>query len=60
LEVTETADGVLLKPVQAQNKAALPQGLAAIRSRIAYAGPTRSIKEMNEAVLKEAQRRSQR
>jgi AbrB family looped-hinge helix DNA binding protein len=60
LEVTDTAEGVLLKPVQAQNKAALPQGLAAIRSRIAYTGPTRSIQEMNQAVLKEAQRRSQR
>jgi AbrB family looped-hinge helix DNA binding protein len=60
LEVTDTAEGVLLKPVQTQNKTALPQGLAAIRSRIAYAGPIRSLEEMNTAVLKEAQSRSQR
>ena len=57
LEVTDTAEGLLLKPVQPQQKAALPQGLAAIRSRIAYAGPTRSVEEINEAVVKEAQRR---
>jgi AbrB family looped-hinge helix DNA binding protein len=57
LEVTETAEGLLLKPVQPQNKTALSQGLVAIRSRIAYAGPTRSIEDMNEAVLQEAHRR---
>jgi AbrB family looped-hinge helix DNA binding protein len=57
LEVTETAEGLLLKPVQPQQKAALSEGLAAIRSRIAYAGPTRSIEDINTAVLKEAQRR---
>ena len=57
LEVTETAEGLLLKPVQPQQKAALSEGLAAIRSRIAYAGPTRSIGDINTAVLKEAQRR---
>ncbi len=60
LEVTDTAEGLLLKPVQPQNKTALPQGLAAIRNRIAYAGPTRSIEEMNEALLQEAKRRGQR
>lgn len=57
LEVTNTAEGLLLKPVQPQQKMALVKGLAAIRSRIAYAGPTRSIEDMNEAVIKEAQRR---
>ena len=57
LEVTDTTEGLLLKPVQPQQKTDLPQGLSAIRSRIAYAGPTRSIEDMNEAVLKEAQRR---
>jgi AbrB family looped-hinge helix DNA binding protein len=57
LEVSDTAEGLLLKPVQPQQKTALPQGLAAIRSRIAYAGPTRSIEDMNQAVLHEAQRR---
>jgi len=59
LEVTDTADGVLLRPIQTQSKAPLPQGLAAIRSRIAYAGPIRSVEDMNEAVLKEARRRGQ-
>lgn len=57
LEVTETAEGLLLKPVQPQRKTSLPRGLTAIRSRIAYAGPTRSVEEMTEAVLQEAQRR---
>jgi len=60
LEVTDTAEGLLLKPVQPQIKTALPQGLAAIRSRIAYAGPTRSIEDMNETVLQEAQCRGRR
>ena len=59
LEVTDTGDGLLLKPVQPQQKAALSQGLAAIRKRIAYAGPTRSIEEMNESVLNEARRKGQ-
>lgn len=59
LEVTEAAEGLLPKPVQTQNKAPLPAGLAAIRSRIAYAGPTRSLEEMNDAVLTEALRQGQ-
>jgi AbrB family looped-hinge helix DNA binding protein len=58
LEVTNTAEGVLLKPVQTPQKTALPQGLAAIRSRLAYSGPTHSVEDMNQAVLQEAQRRS--
>jgi len=33
LEVTETAEGLLLKPVQPQQKAALSEGLAQRRGR---------------------------
>ncbi|MDO8318630.1 AbrB/MazE/SpoVT family DNA-binding domain-containing protein [Rhodoferax sp.] len=60
LEVKETAEGLLLKPVQVHQKAPLPQGLAAIRNRIAYNGPIRSVEDMTDALLKEAQRRGSR
>lgn len=60
LEVKDTADGLLLTPVQPQQKAALPEGLAIIRHRIAYKGPIRSVEDMTDAVLKEAQRRGSR
>lgn len=59
LEVTNTAEGLLLRPVQARTKVSLPQGLAAIRARIAYTGPVRSLAEMKDAVLQAARRRSQ-
>ena len=43
LQVVETADGILLKPVQAADKMALPAGLLGIRQRIAYKGRAVSI-----------------
>ncbi len=58
LQVVETADGILLKPLESANKMALPAGLAAIRQRIAYKGRALSIDEMNAAVLDEAARRN--
>jgi AbrB family looped-hinge helix DNA binding protein len=60
LEVKDTVEGILLTPVQPQQKAPLSQGLAAIRSRIAYNGPIRSVEDMADAILKEAQRRGSR
>jgi len=60
LEVKDTADGLLLTPVQPRQKAPLAQGLAAIRNRIAYSGPIRSVEDMADAVVKEAQRRGSR
>ena len=58
LQVVETADGILLKPLEAASKVALPAGLAAIRQRIAYKGGAVSIDDMNAAVLDEAARRN--
>lgn len=60
LEVKDTAEGILLTPVQPQQEAPLHQGLAAIRSRIAYNGPIRSVEDMADAILKEAQCRGSR
>jgi AbrB family looped-hinge helix DNA binding protein len=54
LEVHETAEGLLLKPVLIENKNNLHLGLQAIRAGIAYKGPALSIKEMNAAVTREA------
>ncbi|WP_180132375.1 AbrB/MazE/SpoVT family DNA-binding domain-containing protein [Rhodoferax sp. BLA1] len=59
LEVIDTVEGVLLKPVVARQTTALPEGLAAIRSRVAYKGPAVSLKDMNAAVLQEAKNRNQ-
>ncbi len=58
LEVLETSEGILLKPIVEANKTALPAGLAAIRKRIAHKGPAVSIDDMNAAVLREATRRN--
>jgi AbrB family looped-hinge helix DNA binding protein len=60
LEVQDTAEGVLLKPVVNANKTSLPTGLAAIRERIAHKGKAVSIEDMNAAVLREAARRNAR
>ena len=54
LEVLETADGILLKPLQATAEVELMAGLAAIRKRIAYNGPALSIEDMNAAIVKAA------
>ena len=54
LEVHDTPDGVLLRPAAARQKVALPDGLAAIRRRVAYAGPVVSLAEMDAEVLRQA------
>jgi AbrB family looped-hinge helix DNA binding protein len=52
LEVHDTPEGVLLRPAALATKASLPEGLAAIRRRVAYAGPTVSLEDMDAAVLR--------
>jgi AbrB family looped-hinge helix DNA binding protein len=54
LEVHDTPDGVLLRPAGPRQKVALPGGLAAIRRRVAYAGPVLSLAEMDTEVLRQA------
>jgi AbrB family looped-hinge helix DNA binding protein len=54
LEVHDTPEGVLLRPVASQQKVALPEGLAAIRRRVAYAGPALSLAEMDAELLRQA------
>ena len=60
LEVRETAEGVLLTQLTTAAKRPLRQGLAAIRERVGYRGATKSIEEMDAAVLREAARRQSR
>ena len=54
LEVFDTPEGVLFRPVQHAAKVALASGLLAIRRRVAYRGPVVSIAEMDAAVLRQA------
>ena len=57
LEVRDTPEGVLLTRRSTAAKTPLSEGLAAIRARVAYRGPTRTLDEMNAAVAREAARR---
>jgi AbrB family looped-hinge helix DNA binding protein len=59
LEVHDTPEGVLLRPAALATKASLPEGLAAIRRRVAYAGPTVSLEDMDAAVLRLAAQAAQ-
>jgi AbrB family looped-hinge helix DNA binding protein len=54
LEVHDTPEGVLLRPVAQDRKVPLAEGLAAILRHLAYAGPVISIDEMNAEVLRQA------
>lgn len=56
LEVQDTPEGVLLRPVTTAEKIDLASGLLAIRSRVGYRGPLVSLQEMDAAVLREAGR----
>ena len=58
LEVQDTPEGVLLKPVAVADKTGLASGLAAIRARVGYEGRAVTLQEMDAAVLREAQRRT--
>ncbi len=54
LEVHDTPDGILLRPAAPRQKVALPDGLAAIRRRVAYVGPAISLADMDAEVLRQA------
>ncbi len=54
LEVHDTPEGVLLRPCAPGTKVGLSEGLAAIRHRLAYSGPTVAVEEMNAEVLRQA------
>ncbi|MBE2244927.1 MAG: AbrB/MazE/SpoVT family DNA-binding domain-containing protein [Burkholderiaceae bacterium] len=58
LEVHDTPDGVLLRPLQPAPKTALGEGLAAIRRRVGHRGPAVSLAQMDAAVIEEAARRA--
>ncbi len=60
LQVQETSEGLLLKPVASDEKMPLAEGLAAIRKQIAYEGTAVSIEDMNAAILREAARKGTR
>ncbi len=60
LEVRETAEGVLLTQLAAAAKRPVRQGVVAIRERVGYRGTTKSIEEMDAAVLREAAQRQAR
>ena len=54
LEIQNTPEGILLKHISPAKKTALESGLAAIRQRLAYAGPVLSLADMDAAILQEA------
>lgn len=54
LEVQDTPEGILLKHIASAQKTDLKSGLETIRQRVAYAGPTLSLADMDAAVLREA------
>ncbi len=54
LEVQDTPEGLLLRPITPANKTELKRGLEVIRQRVAYAGPTLSLADMDAAILQEA------
>ncbi len=60
LEVLETTEGLLLKPVDRPRKTPLHTGLTAIRQRVGYRGPVVTLAEMDSAVLGEAARKNSR
>ena len=59
LEVHDTPEGVLLRPAVLATKASLPEGLAAIRRRVAFTGPAVSLEDMDAAVLRIAAQAAQ-
>jgi len=54
LEVHDTPEGILLRPSAPVTKVALSEGLAAMRHRLAYVGPTVTVEEMSTEVLRQA------
>lgn len=60
LQVQETSEGLLLKPVANNEGVPLTEGLAAIRKHIAYQGTPVSVDDMHAAILREAARKGTR
>lgn len=60
LQVQETSEGLLLKPIANHEEVPLAEGLAAIRKHIAYQGATVSVDDMHAAILQEAARKGKR
>ncbi len=58
LEVHETPEGLLLRPVQPAQKVELAAGLASLRRRVDYSGPPLSLGQMDAAVADETVRRA--
>ena len=58
LEVHDTPEGLLLRPAAAKAQVDLTSGLTAIRRRIDYRGPARSLAEMEAAIMSEAAHRA--
>jgi AbrB family looped-hinge helix DNA binding protein len=54
LELHDTPEGVLLRPAAERQKVVLCEGLAAIRQRVAYAGPVVTLAQMDAEVLQQA------
>lgn len=57
LEVRDTPEGVLLTRLASGARTPVKRGLAAIRERVGYRGPVKTIEDMDTAVLGEAARR---
>lgn len=60
LQVQETSEGLLLKPIATNEEVPLAEGLAAIRKHIAYQGAAVSVDDMHTAILREAARKGKR
>ena len=54
LEVHDTPEGLLLRPMPQVEKVSLSEGLASIRRNLAYRGPTVTLQEMDAEVLRQA------
>ena len=60
LEVRDTPEGVLLTRLVAGAETPIKKRLAAIRARVGYRGPAKTVDDMDTAVLSEAARRQSR
>jgi hypothetical protein len=54
LELHDTPEGVLLRPMEQRRKMPLDEELATLRRRLAYRGPAITIEEMNAEMLRQA------
>jgi AbrB family looped-hinge helix DNA binding protein len=56
LEILQTSEGLLLKPLKLEVKQDLSTGLKAIRAKIGYTGKPLSIDQMDAVIAREASR----